>query len=345
MADKPSPSVASELDVGTLIAEISESNDADILLFNAELERGVDDVVIASVKAEKRHPNLMMILVTPGGDADAAYKMTRYIQEEYEKFIVFVPGICKSAGTLCVLGANEIVMCDEGELGPLDVQLYKKDEIGELSSGLVLGEALSVTQSQAFSMFEKYMLDIKRNSSGQISFKMAAEIAGQLVVGLFEPVYRQVDPMLIGEVQRSMTVAEDYGRRLQVRSRNFTEEALLLLIQSYPSHSFVIDRREATQLFRNVREANKSEESLAVLLEPISRVPSEKGQIAFLTEGLDEQVKETADGKEADESAKEKKRGNGSNASNPRSAKNAETANPATSTGTGDPSSSSENRE
>ncbi len=345
MTDKLPSSVTPELDVAALIAEISEANDADILLFNAELERGIANDVIASVKSKKRHPNLMMLLVTPGGDADAAYRMTRYLQEAYEKFVVFVSGFCKSAGTLCVLGANEIVMSNEGELGPLDVQLYKKDEIGELSSGLVLGEALSVTQSQAFSMFEKYMLDIKRNSGGQISFKMAAEIAGQLVVGLFEPVYRQVDPMLIGEVQRSMTVAQDYGRRLQVRSKNFEEETLSFLVQSYSSHGFVIDRREATQLFRNVREANKSEESLAVLLEPISRVPSEKGQIVFLTERLDEEVKETADGKATDESAKEKKRGTGSNASNPRSAKNAETANPATSTGTGDPSSSSENRE
>jgi ClpP class serine protease len=41
------------------------------------------------------------------------------------------------------LGANEIVMSDFGEFGPLDVQIYKTDEFAR-SSGLDIHQSLHV---------------------------------------------------------------------------------------------------------------------------------------------------------------------------------------------------------
>jgi ClpP class serine protease len=40
-----------------------------------------------------------------------------------------VSGYCKSAGTLIALGANELAFGEHGELGPLDVQIAKRDEV------------------------------------------------------------------------------------------------------------------------------------------------------------------------------------------------------------------------
>ena len=47
------------------------------------------------------------------------------------KTAYFIPRRCKSAGTLLLIGATSLIISDRGELGPLDVQLSKPDEIFE----------------------------------------------------------------------------------------------------------------------------------------------------------------------------------------------------------------------
>ena len=49
----------------------------------------------------------------------------------------YVDTVCKSAGTILALGADVIIMSQYAELGPIDVQLQKEDEVGESTSGLV----------------------------------------------------------------------------------------------------------------------------------------------------------------------------------------------------------------
>lgn len=72
---------------------------------------------------------MLFMLVTTGGDADAAYRLATTLQNHYETITCYVTGYCKSAGTLVAIGAHSLVMSDCGELGPVDVQLYKEDEI------------------------------------------------------------------------------------------------------------------------------------------------------------------------------------------------------------------------
>jgi Serine dehydrogenase proteinase len=266
-------------DVYVAARSVAQRLDCDIAIINSDIERGVDNAFIVKVRKYHQAKNLLLFIITPGGDADAAYRIARCAQDNYERVTVFVSGYCKSAGTLCVLGANEIVMSDQGELGPLDVQLYKRDELGEMHSGLVIGEALQTLQQQAFSMFEHYFLAIKRRSAGTVTFKTATETAAKMVTGLFQPIYSQIDPSLIGDIGRSMTIAKDYGQRLHIKSQNFTSETLRMLVESYPAHGFVIDRREAGELFRHVRAPDEDEARLARLLAPISRFPQDDEKI------------------------------------------------------------------
>lgn len=272
-----------ESDINKIANQIAEMLSADLILINAGIERGLDDQLIDLLSCRKRRKNVFLILVTPGGDADAAYRIARSLQDAYDKFIAFVPGYCKSAGTLCLLGAHELVMSEVGELGPLDVQLYKKDEIGELGSGLVAKEALQVLKEQAFKMFEDYFLAIEKKSAGQVTFKTATEISIKITVGLLEPLYKQIDPIQLGEMERYLRIASAYGKRLMLRSKNFREKTLELLTESYPSHGFVIDKSEAETLFKNVRSPSKEENMLRCLLEAINynAIPNET--IQFLS--------------------------------------------------------------
>ena len=287
-----------------LVAKISAEANTDVVILNAGLWRHLDANFIESIRQNRQHENLLLILVTGGGDADVAYRIARYAQDSYKKFTVFVSGICKSAGTLCVLGAHEVVMRDEGELGPLDVQLSKKDDLGDSDSGLVYAEALQSLQRKAYEVFVNHMLSIKAGSRNRITFKLAAEVAAEIAIGLFEPMYRQIDPVMIGNVERSMAIATQYGMRLLAKSKNnklnsTIEQVVDSLVNDYPSHGFVIDRDEAGLLFNNIRKPSDDEECLARILGEASRIPGQSDLLSFLSyqeQESDDNLKGKGDG-------------------------------------------------
>ena len=153
----------------------------DFLILNSPIEDGVfTRVMSCTTKREnKTNKRLVLALVTYGGAADVAYRVGRFLQSVYEDITVFVPSSCKSAGTLLALAANKIVMSPFGELGPLDVQLRVKDEIFGRRSGLTTRAAITDLQSHTFDLFEHFMLNIIRNSYGNVSFKVAADISAR----------------------------------------------------------------------------------------------------------------------------------------------------------------------
>lgn len=66
---------------------------------------------------------LDIILHTPGGLVLAATQIARAIHRHKGKATVFVPHYAMSGGTLIALAADEIVMCEDAVLGPVDPQL------------------------------------------------------------------------------------------------------------------------------------------------------------------------------------------------------------------------------
>jgi len=124
---------------------LGQQLNADIFFYCGPLRWPNDSHFTKLVKQKRSRPNVMLILTTFGGSADAAYRMARCLQRLYEegKISLFVMTDCKSAGTLISLGVDEIIMCDGAELGPLDVQLSKPDELEEWMSGLTPIQALA----------------------------------------------------------------------------------------------------------------------------------------------------------------------------------------------------------
>ena len=264
-------------------SELADTLDADILLFNGELDEDKTDVFRQAFNIERRRKNIFLVLTTNGGDAHFAFRIARRLQREYERFIVCIAGMCKSAGALLAIGAHEILMSDEGELGPLDVQVRKPDELWEKSSGLTDVQALETLRNSAFQAFEQNLLTLKWKSG--ITMKTCLDVATQLTIGLFNPIYNQIDPMRLGENSRAMRIGEEYGERLNQFAKNLKGKALQKLLATYPSHSFVIDRRETKQLFQNVREPQGKETELVGLLGPLARDPQEEpGLIMFLSQ-------------------------------------------------------------
>ena len=293
------------LTIDSVADVVADQLEADVVLYNGPIERPTDQRMISECITRNRRRNVLLILVTSGGDADPSYRIARCLQSKYEKFSLYVSGYCKSAGTLVALGAHELIMSDHGELGPLDVQMSKKDALWEMQSGLTVMDTLAALQDNAFAAFEQFFLDIQRRSQGTITLRTAAQIATEMTTGVFSPLYRQIDPLHIGEAGRAMSIAGHYGKRLLTEGENIHPEALEIIMSAYPSHGFVIDRREAETLFRNVREPTPHERLLAELLGDQARWPdlSRSGGSApfrFLSQELpsieDEEPNETVKG-------------------------------------------------
>lgn len=252
---------------------VAEALDADVLLYNADMERANAAELRGLVASRPHRSNVALILVTYGGDPDAAYMLGRCLQQHYKKVMFLIPGMCKSAGTLAACAANELIISDSGELGPFDIQIAKHDDMFALNSGLTATSALEELRGESFNMFERTFLQIKRRSHGQVSFKLATEIAVNLTVGLFAPIYSQIQAMHIGDAGRANLITRQYGQRLAEKSGNVKPRAIGALAFHYPTHRFVIDRAEAQELFVNVRCPSHDEQRLFDLLGDLALEP------------------------------------------------------------------------
>lgn len=276
--------------------DLGEEEDLDVILYRGPIRRPYDEQLIELCRNIERRKNVLLILVTLGGDAHAAYRIARCLQEKYSRFSLFISGTCKSAGTLVAVGADEIVFGPHGEMGPLDVQMPKSDELWEMRSGLTVMSALDTLEEQAFNMVEQYMLDIKMRSGGQITFRTSADIAAGLTTSLLEPIYGRIDPMHVGEAGRAMQIAAQYGNRLNVRFGNLRDGGLASLVRGHADHACVIDRQEAEEYFFDVRKASPNELLLADGLAGVARYPSDDE--SFVAHVNPKHDTEIADGEE-----------------------------------------------
>lgn len=210
------------------------------------------------LKENSDNKQAVLFLLTFGGNPHMGFRIARALQHYYQDgFTVVIPSICKSAGTLISLGAKEVVIADEGELGPLDIQLSKATELFEQTSGLDLPQAMSALRSGITESIRDILIEVRMG--GRLSTKIASEIATNVTTGVYAPIYAQIDPLRLGELHRATMIAYEYGKKLSDTSENLKSNALKELIMDYPSHGFVIDRKEAKNIFKNVRSPNEQE--------------------------------------------------------------------------------------
>lgn len=223
----------------------------DIYVYSGQINLAGYHAVCEQLK-KRQSTSALLVLGTPGGDPHAGFRIARALQHAYGEFSLLVPRYCKSAGTLIAIGAKTIYMADMSELGPLDVQVKKSDELNGFNSGLDIIQAVNNLQQSAMNAFRSYLNEL--HSQARISTKIAADISTKLTAGLFEPIFAQIDPMRLAETQRAMEIAFAYGARLNEKSSNLRATGLADIVTKYPSHGFVIDRKEARSIFIDVQE-------------------------------------------------------------------------------------------
>jgi hypothetical protein len=261
-------------DVEAHIDSVANDLDADVYAYFGEISREGAARLSNHLTKNKARKNALLMLATYGGDANGAYLIARQIQAIYgtkksqgykgatdPTFSCFVPTFCKSSGTILAIGADKLIVCPDAEFGPIDIQVRKHDEVGERTSGLTTAEALTALQGRSKIAFVDFFKGLRFDPQLLFSTKMAAEVAGTLTVGLFKPVLEQLDPMRLAEMERTLRVSAEYGRRLDVG--NLKDGGLTRLLTEYPSHGFIIDSMELREIFSRVEDASPDLRTIA----------------------------------------------------------------------------------
>ena len=201
-------------------------------------------------------------MTTLGGDPDAAYRIGRCIQRSYgllpapkqgepvPSVSIFVDTVCSSAGTLVSFCGTELIMTEYGEISPIDIQIRKPDDVWERDSGLTPTQALDILERRSKSLFKSHFNQLRLDNELGLTTKTSVEVASNITSGLLSPIYGQIDPIRLGEIERLMGITAAYGERLGRHS--LKDGALAKLLSGYPSHGFVIDQFEAEELFKKV---------------------------------------------------------------------------------------------
>jgi hypothetical protein len=210
-----------------------------------------------------------ILLHSPGGHADPAYKLMRFFRRKCSKLNVIVPLLAKSAATLMCLAADTIYMSELAELGPLDVQLSDPVETGEKSvSPLNEFKSMEFLADHAMEVLDLFS-SVMQDHYG-MSVRDSIEQMRPVVTEMMKPLYESVNPLIMGEHRRDLAVGEQYAKRLLMQTGNqHVEDIVHRLVWDYPSHEFDIDFEEAKTLQLPVEqlEAKQADQLIDLILE------------------------------------------------------------------------------
>jgi hypothetical protein len=188
--------------------------------------------------------SLAVLLESPGGSPVSAFRIARLFQRRVKRFAVVVPQFAKSAATLLALGANQLVLGRDAELGPLDLQVFDLRE-ERYESALNAVQSLERLGAHALSTVDQTMQLLMRRlpKTSDVLLPLALEY----VATLLKPLFEKVDTIDYSRKSRDLKMAEEYAARLMRKQYGFARGRAIArkLVENYPAHGFVIDREEA----------------------------------------------------------------------------------------------------
>jgi len=128
-------------------------------------------------------PNLDLILHSPGGQAEAADRLVRYMRSKFTHVRVFIPLAAMSAATMWAMAADEIVMGKHSQLGPIDPQVMLPSGIA-MPVGALLEQFEEASQQLAAQpdKIAAWLPTLQQYPPGLLNFcQAAAKLAEQLV--------------------------------------------------------------------------------------------------------------------------------------------------------------------
>lgn len=198
--------------------------------------QNIDEDVLFEVYSDLRkigeQDKLIVLLYSYGGDARTAFHIGRLLQSYTNKKLQIYPlREAKSAATLIASAADNIVMSELSELGPMDPQI-KLPSIERRFSPLAIKHSLDLLHGEI-------------SNGHDLIVRTLAE--------------RLPDPLSLGEALKSLETGKDYLKKL-LGARMFADDSERAaavaerLVLGYPDHGYCIDFKEAQDIGLVVQE-------------------------------------------------------------------------------------------
>jgi hypothetical protein len=200
----------------------------------------------ARKEIEENKP-VAILIDSPGGSAAHAFKIARLFQRRASDVKAVIPKYAKSAATLLALGASSLILGEDAELGPLDVQMFdfEREEFGS-----ALNAVQSLERINAFSLATIDQMTPLLMTRTNRKLDTLLPIIMNYTVNFVRPLLEKIDTVDFTKKSRELKVAEEYAYRLM--RPNYGHEAALRvaqhLVDHYPTHGFAIDAEEAKTL-------------------------------------------------------------------------------------------------
>ncbi len=224
-----------------------------------------DELAKISTKSDKTI--ITIVLNSYGGNMYTAVKIINMVRLKCRKLRIVIPQFAKSAATLMCLGADEIIMGEQSELGPLDKPIEHPHLEGVSISALDVIYGLDYLQTRAKELLFQVANELIVNY--RLSKRDALDISSKIALGLINPIMSKEDPRIISQSSRLLKIAELYGRDLleqgmskgwkfnDKKKKELINLILELFVWKYPDHSYAITRKEAKGLLLRVIDSEK----------------------------------------------------------------------------------------
>ncbi len=242
-----------------LYEAIEQHRGRPLLVYVTSSRRGAEGVIAADVVGEilaqlqcleLRVPDLDFMIVSQGGDPTVAWRLVSLIRERASRYSVLVPQAAFSAATLIALGADEIVMHANGNLGPVDPQIQgtKKGPSQQPETVRFGSEDLS-----AFLQYAREQVGLTDQ---------------QCMLRAFEFFCQDVGAVPVGVAARSSQLMLSMGEKLLHLHMTAPEQAqqartiVEALNRKFFHHGYPLSRREAREIGLKVAETEPELERL-----------------------------------------------------------------------------------
>jgi len=191
-------------------------------------------------------------LSSRGGATEIPWKIVSLMREFAKRFAVLIPYRAHSAATHIALGADEIVMTEMSELGPVDPSrrhpLLPQEETKD---GRKIPVPISVQDLRHVLEF------IEREMGGDLTPEAGATV--------YTALFDKVHPLAIGALEQSWALSRQITTRVLSTHMDPEKEADAIealaerLSEHYKSHLYQISRREAHEMGLKVSDASEEE--------------------------------------------------------------------------------------
>jgi len=197
-------------------------------MINHDDTKPIDDLLRSIGKTE----NLELMIHSAGGFSENAKKIVKMCRQYCNKLTVIVPDAAKSAATILSLGADEIIMSDSSELGPIDPQFIFPTPQG----GMQVVPAWTIVRGF------------------QEAIKDAVDEKGKIKVA-YIPILNNLDVAKVKEAKEALEnakrIAEEFlkaGMLKNDKKKAVKTAKDLAYAEKYTLHAHLIDWREAKTL-------------------------------------------------------------------------------------------------